>query len=327
QLDNTEDYSNALPSLSFLETHNGASTVAATSRARLSSWLQRFRAKLNKARAAAGLPDLPDEPPKKGVTDKEKAEPAVEGERAAKGSSSGGENKTGKKKASFLEWAPVNFAETEDRQKEKREVARLKEEFAESMQKVKDQSAALLAESKADLEANRSFKSKLETGDEPSTSSFVETSSYDPEKEAAAIKALNRRWEAEAEKLRNAPIGGPEEEELTTLMKTQRERDAKDDEKIKELKDQMHDDLKKLHKEIALATASTANEDFSSFLEAGHKNPESERAESLLNRVEDFVAHDEIKTKAELQALRNDAGDAVGSIPGVLAQIARRIVH
>lgn len=36
-------------------------------------------------------------------------------------------------------------------QKEKRDVARLKEEFAESLQKVKDQSAALLAESQADV--------------------------------------------------------------------------------------------------------------------------------------------------------------------------------
>lgn len=36
-------------------------------------------------------------------------------------------------------------------QKDKREVARLKEEFAESMQKVKEQSAALLAESQADV--------------------------------------------------------------------------------------------------------------------------------------------------------------------------------
>ncbi|KAF4707264.1 hypothetical protein FOZ62_029752 [Perkinsus olseni] len=259
QLDNTEDYSNALPSLSFLETHSGASTVAAASRARLSSWLQRFRAKLNKARSAAGLPDLPTEIPKKDITNEEEKSVA-KGEKGTKKRSSSEKEESGKRKgSSFLEWAPVNFAETEDRQKEKREVARLKEEFAESMQKVKDQSAALLAESKADLEANRNFKSKLETDDEPSTSSFVETSSYDPEREAAAIKALNRRWEAEAEKLRNAPIDGPEEEELTAMLKTQREKDAKDDEKIRELKDEMHEDLKKLHKEIALATASTAN--------------------------------------------------------------------
>ncbi|KAF4669442.1 hypothetical protein FOL46_001440 [Perkinsus olseni] len=258
QLDNTEDYSNALPSLSFLETHNGASTVAAASRARLSSWLQRLRAKLNKARSAAGLPDLPTEEPKKDITNEEKS--VAKGEKGTKKRSSSEKEESGKRKgSSFLEWAPVNFAGTEDRQKEKREVERLKEEFAESMQKVKDQSAALLAESKADLKANRNFKSKLETDDEPSTSSFVETSSYDPEREAAAIKALDRRWEAEAEKLRNAPIDGPEEEELTAMLKTQREKDAKDDEKIRELKDEMHEDLKKLHKEIALATASTAN--------------------------------------------------------------------
>lgn len=46
------------------------------------------------------------------------------------------------------------------------------------------------------------MKSTLDDGS-ISSGSFVETSSFDPQKEAAAIKELNRRWEAEADKLKN----------------------------------------------------------------------------------------------------------------------------
>lgn len=47
------------------------------------------------------------------------------------------------------------------------------------------------------------------------------------------------------------PVGGADDEELSVMMKQQKERDAKDDAKIKELKDEMHDDLQKLHKASA----------------------------------------------------------------------------
>lgn len=40
-VDPLEDSSPEFPGISFLETHNRASSVAAASRARLSSWLQR----------------------------------------------------------------------------------------------------------------------------------------------------------------------------------------------------------------------------------------------------------------------------------------------
>ncbi|EEQ97205.1 hypothetical protein Pmar_PMAR014461, partial [Perkinsus marinus ATCC 50983] len=144
QVDPLED-AETLPGLSFLETQSGASSAAAAaSRARLSSWLQRFRAKLNKARAAAGLPALPVNSTQKVAVNKEEKR-----DERTKGSSSTEITKS-KEKESLLQWAPLNFAESEDMQKEKRDVARLKEEFAESLQKVKDQSAALLAESQAD---------------------------------------------------------------------------------------------------------------------------------------------------------------------------------
>ncbi|KAF4661330.1 hypothetical protein FOL47_006741 [Perkinsus chesapeaki] len=385
------DSSNVLPGLSFLETENGVESgtgIAAASKARFGVWLQQFKAKLNKAREAAGLPDIPQngqkaeekknaedetkqpvtslkendtedkkqpvaslkendtedkkkqpvaslkendtEDKKKQPNDKSTKEkdPKNEETNDDKEEDDKDDNKedTGNKQKteSFLEWSPVTFAETDEMKKEQRDVARLKEEFNESMQKVKESSASLIAESKADLEASNALKSRLEGED--GTSSFMEASSYDPQREADAIKALDRKWEAEAEKLRNAPIGGPEDDELNSLMKTQKERDAKDDAKIKDLKDQMQQDLKKLHKEISLATATTGD-DFSSFLETANKNPESEKAEALLNRVEDFIAHDEISTRAELKALSSEAGRAVDSIPGVLAQIARHVVH
>ena len=179
-----------------------------------------------------------------------------------------------------LSLAP-SFAENEQLKEDERLVERLENQYNQQMQKLKEDNAELLARAKEEMEKAKEEENRVKS--QLSQVSFLETSHrYDPAKEEAHIRDLERKWIKEAESIVTPPQVAQQDSELQALIEQQRVKEAESEAQLEQMKAKLNKDIEILNKDIATNSMQASGHGGVSFLQTGVKGP----AEAALQRAE-----------------------------------------
>ena len=206
----------------------------------LADWRDRFELQLQKAREAAGIHSAP--------------------------------------RSAFVQTAVTGFADNEQLREDERQVERLEGQFNQQMQKLKEDNAELLARAKEEMERAKEEESKVKR--QLSQASLLETGQkYDPAKEEAHIRELERKWVREAENIVTPPHIVQQDNELQAMIEQQKVREAEAEAQLDQMKQKLNKDIEIMHRDLAASSVSGRP---ASFLQTSVKGP----AEAALARAE-----------------------------------------
>lgn len=206
----------------------------------LADWRDRFELQLQKAREAAGIHSAP--------------------------------------RSAFVQTSVTGFADNEQLREDERQVERLENQFNQQMQKLKEDNAELLARAKEEMERAKEEESKVKR--QLAQASLLETGQkYDPAKEEAHIRELERKWVREAENIVTPPHIVQQDNELHAMIEQQRVREAEAEAQLEQMKQKLNKDIDIMHRDLASSSVSGRP---ASFLQTSVKGP----AESALARAE-----------------------------------------
>ena len=179
-----------------------------------------------------------------------------------------------------LSLAP-SFAENEQLKEDERLVERLENQYNQQMQKLKEDNAELLARAKEEMEKAKEEENRVKS--QLSQVSFLETAHrYDPAKEEAHIRELERKWIKEAEAIVTPPQVAQQDSELQALIEQQRVKEAESEAQLEQMKAKLNKDIEILNKDIATNSMQASGHGGISFLQTRVKGP----AEAALQRAE-----------------------------------------
>ena len=179
-----------------------------------------------------------------------------------------------------LSLAP-SFAENEQLKEDERLVERLENQYNQQMQKLKEDNAELLARAKEEMEKAKEEENRVKA--QLSQVSFLETAHrYDPAKEEAHIRELERKWIKEAEAIVTPPQVAQQDSELQALIEQQRVKEAESEAQLEQMKAKLNKDIEILNKDIATNSMQASGHGGISFLQTRVKGP----AEAALQRAE-----------------------------------------
>lgn len=174
-----------------------------------------------------------------------------------------------------------SFAENEQLKEDERLVERLENQYNQQMQKLKEDNAELLARAKEEMEKAKEEENRVKS--QLSQVSFLETSHrYDPAKEEAHIRDLERKWIKEAESIVTPPQVAQQDSELQALIEQQRVKEAESEAQLEQMKAKLNKDIEILNKDIATNSMQASGHGGVSFLQTRAKGP----AEAALQRAE-----------------------------------------
>jgi hypothetical protein len=179
-----------------------------------------------------------------------------------------------------LSLAP-SFAENEQLKEDERLVERLENQYNQQMQKLKEDNAELLARAKEEMEKAKEEENRVKS--QLSQVSFLQTAHrYDPAKEEAHIRELERKWIKEAEAIVTPPQVAQQDSELQALIEQQRVKEAESEAQLEQMKAKLNKDIEILNKDIATNSMQAGGHGGISFLQTRAKGP----AEAALQRAE-----------------------------------------
>ena len=171
-----------------------------------------------------------------------------------------------------------SLGDNEQLREDERLVEKLEAQYNQQMQKLKEDNAELLARAKEEMERAKEEESKVKRM--LAQSSFIQMEKYDPAKEEAHIRELERKWVREAESIVAPPSVLQQDNELQALIEQQRVKEAEAEAQLEQMKKKLDKDIEIMHKD--LAASSLSGRSAASFIETGSKGP----AESALARAE-----------------------------------------
>jgi adenine-specific DNA methylase len=172
------------------------------------------------------------------------------------------------------------------------------------MQKLKEDNAELLARAKEEMEKAKEEENRVKS--QLSQVSFLETShKYDPAKEEAHIRDLERKWIKEAETIVTPSQVSQQDSELQALLEKQKVKEAESEAQLEQMKAKLNKDIEILNKDIAENSVQLTRSG-ASFLQVGSKGPAEtalERAEADLQKLKQQLREE----TAKLNAMHFDA--------------------
>jgi len=198
-----------------------------------------------------------------------------------------------------------SFAENEQLKEDERLVERLENQYNQQMQKLKEDNAELLARAKDEMEKAKEEENRVKS--QLSQVSFLETShQYDPAKEEAHIRDLERKWIKEAETIVTPAQVSQQDTELQNLLEKQKVKEAESEAQLDQMKSKLNKDIEILNKDIAENTMQLTRSSPASFIQTGSKGPAEtalERAEADLQKLKQQLREE----TAKLNAMHFDA--------------------
>jgi hypothetical protein len=197
-----------------------------------------------------------------------------------------------------------SFAENEQLKEDERLVERLENQYNQQMQKLKEDNAELLARAKEEMEKAKEEENRVKA--QLSQVSFLETAhKYDPAKEEAHIRDLERKWIKEAESIVTPAQVSQQDGELQALLEKQKVKEAESEAQLEQMKAKLNKDIEILNKDIA-DNSMQLTRSGASFLQVNSKGPAEtalERAEADLQKLKQQLREE----TAKLNAMHFDA--------------------
>jgi hypothetical protein len=180
--------------------------------------------------------------------------------------------------SSLAQLSVNSLGDSEQLREDERLVEKLEAQYNQQMQKLKEDNAELLARAKEEMERAKEEEGKVKRM--LAQSSLLQTGQkYDPAKEEAHIRELERKWIREAESIVAPPAVVQQDNELQALIEQQRVKEAEAEAQLEQMKKKLDKDIEIMHKDLASSSLSRRP---ASFLETGSKGP----AEAALARAE-----------------------------------------
>ena len=196
--------------------------------------------------------------------------------------------------SSFAQMKQSSFAENDQLREDERLVERLENQYNQQMQKLKEDNAELLARAKEEMERAKDEENKIKN--QLAQSSLLEVShKYDPAKEEAHIRDMERNWIREAESIVTPPQVVQQDNELQALIEQQKVKEAESEAQLEQMKQKLNKDIEVMNRDLAASSLSKPV----SFLQTGSKGP----AEAALARAE-----------ADLQKLKQQLRDETAKL-------------
>ena len=171
-----------------------------------------------------------------------------------------------------------SFAENDQLREDERQVERLETQYNQQMEKLKADNAELLARAKEEMERAKDEENKVKS--QLAQSSLLQTGHrYDPAKEEAHIRELERKWIREADAIVTPPQVVQQDNELQALIEQQRVKEAESEAQLDQMKQKLNKDIEIMNRDLAANSLSSRPV---SFLQTGVKGP----AEAALARAE-----------------------------------------
>ena len=172
-----------------------------------------------------------------------------------------------------------SFAENEQLREDERQVERLETQYNSQMQKLKEDNAELLARAKEEMEKAKDEENRVKN--QLAQASLLQVGhKYDPAKEEAHIRDLERKWVREAESIVTPPQIVQQDNELQALIEQQKVKEAESEAQLAQMKEKLNKDIEVMDRDLASNSLST--KPAISFLQTGAKGP----AEAALERAE-----------------------------------------
>ena len=172
-----------------------------------------------------------------------------------------------------------SFAENEQLREDERLVERLESQYNQQMKKLKEDNAELLARAKEEMEKAKDEENRVKN--QLAQASLLQVGhKYDPAKEEAHIRDLERKWIREAESIVTPPQVVQQDNELQALIEQQKVKEAESEAQLQQMKEKLNKDIEIMDKDLAANSLSV--KPAVSFLQTGAKGP----AEAALERAE-----------------------------------------
>ena len=180
--------------------------------------------------------------------------------------------------SSFSQMKEVNFAENDQLREDERQVERLENQYNQQMQKLKEDNAELLARAKEEMERAKDEENKVKS--QLAQTSLLQTGHrYDPAKEEAHIRDLERKWIREAESIVTPPQIVQQDNELQAMIQQQKVKESEAEAQLDQMKQKLNKDIEVMNRDLASNSIASRS---ASFLQTGSKGP----AEAALARAE-----------------------------------------
>ena len=180
--------------------------------------------------------------------------------------------------SSFSQLKESNFAENDQLREDERQVERLENQYNQQMQKLKEDNAELLARAKEEMERAKDEENKVKS--QLAQTSLLQTGHrYDPAKEEAHIRDLERKWIRDAESIVTPPQIVQQDSELQALIQQQKVKESEAEAQLDQMKQKLNKDIEIMNRDLASNSIASSPV---SFLQTASKGP----AEAALARAE-----------------------------------------
>ena len=167
--------------------------------------------------------------------------------------------------SSFSQLKDMNFAENDQLKEDERQVERLENQYNQQMQKLKEDNAELLARAKEEMERAKDEENKVKS--QLAQTSLLQTSHrYDPAKEEAHIRDLERKWIREAESIVTPPQIVQQDNELQAMIQQQKVKETEAEAQLDQMKQKLNKDIEIMNRDLASNSIAARP---SSFLQTG----------------------------------------------------------